>query len=75
MVKRKILNLNLLLIFVISVIFMPISNATVENTIYESNIEVSEYEEKEILTKSVSRSDIIGKEFFIKMHVSVNIWM
>lgn len=66
MVKRKILNLNLLLIFVISAIFMPISNATVENTIYESNIEVSKYEEKEILTKSVSGSDIIGKEFFIK---------
>ena len=66
MKKRKIFILNLLLIIVISTIFMPISQATVENTIYELESNISIYELNNSPIARIGGSDIAGKEFFIK---------
>lgn len=67
MKRRKIFILNLLLILIISAIFMPISQATAENTIYETESTVSTYNPISTnISRAVEGNDLIGKEFFIK---------
>lgn len=66
MKKRKILILNLLIILIILAIFMPISQATVDNTIYETESNISIYVPENKQPTRIGGQQIIGKEFFIK---------
>lgn len=63
---KKIFILNALLILVLSTICIPISQATVENVILETENNISMYEPINTSTARIGGGDIIGKEFFIK---------
>lgn len=66
MKRRKIFILNLLLILIVTTIFIPISQATVENTIF--NTEVNSLATPKFANgqQRIGGQQIIGKEFFIK---------
>lgn len=66
MKRKKIFILNLLLILTVATIFMPISQATVENTIF--NTEVNSLTTPKFANgqQRVGGQQIIEKEFFIK---------
>lgn len=66
MKRRKIFILNLLLILTVATIFMPISQATVENTIFKQESDTSMYNTLNKPIMRIGAYDIDGKEFFIK---------
>ena len=63
---KKICTLNLILLILLSMIFVPITQATVENEIFKSEGSISEFKPMNSLQERIAVNDVDGKEFYIK---------
>lgn len=63
---KKFFTLNLILLILLSMIFIPISQATIENEILELEDSISEFKPINSQKERIAINDVDGKEFYIK---------
>lgn len=63
---KKLFTLNLILLILLSMIFVPITRATVENETFELEDSISEFKPMNSPKERIAVNDVDGKEFYIK---------